>query len=98
MNASMLVWGFVRPRTPQRYFPTAFHRKTFVNNLLKYTCRGQQKRPPGSPHAGATWGNESGIRNRVGCSVAVAYKRKRWANKHRRRDEASEEHERETLQ
>ena len=34
MNASMLVWGFVRPRTPQRYFPTAFHRKTFVNNLL----------------------------------------------------------------
>jgi hypothetical protein len=30
----MLVWGFVRPRTPQRYLPTAFHRKTFVNTLL----------------------------------------------------------------
>src|SRR5579871_1139472 len=35
MNASMLVWGFVRPRTPPHYFPTTVDRKTFVNNLLK---------------------------------------------------------------
>src|SRR5579871_2335685 len=39
MNASMLVWGFVRPRTPPHYFPTTVDRKTFVNNLLSLSMR-----------------------------------------------------------
>jgi hypothetical protein len=35
MNASMLAWGFVRPRTPPHYSARSFYRKTFVNDLLK---------------------------------------------------------------